>query len=584
MGGKTVLAAALAAVLSVCGPSAARTPADTSVTEDSYGPEVERKNLTFYVGAMDSWIEEPVCFINGVDDIPYIDLNDWADFLTAMHQDYAGDAGYSLTVETDDSVVLLERENGYQMLVDFEAGTIQFDDYDAFLHDSGSSALLDTVTNSSLTNAGGQDLFNRLDQGSFDRYGSEVFLDLSKYEIRIYYDDEGYYVPLQTLNDFLLAIPFQMNALYNGKAVIVAGNEDIGDPNEGYTELGEYYYSAEPSERSADLAHYCYCELCLALDCLYGQKEIHEIHGFDSFFGDTGYKEYLLDTDPVTADLALEEFINYYLDDLHSGFCGYSWLCGTAETEENQGLANTRYDELYELFYYAREQIMGDEIPGYEEIGNTAYITFDEFNCNDSAAYFEYPEEIDISEDTIALVIYAHEQINRKDSPVENVVIDLSCNTGGTVDAAAFLIAWYLGQAELTIKDTFTGAVSTAIYEADVNLDGVFDNDDNILDRNLYCLISPVSFSCGNLVPSAFKSSHLITLLGRATGGGSCMVLPLSTACGSMFQISAPLRMSAYKNGSNYDIDRGIEPDYTINNIANYYDREALTDYINGLF
>ena len=34
--------------------------------------------------------------------------------------------------------------------------------------------------------------------------------------------------------------------------------------------------------------------------------------------------------------------------------------------------------------------------------------------------------------------------------------------------------------------------------------------------------------------------------------------------------------MSAYKNGSNYDIDRGIEPDYTINNIANYYDREAL--------
>ena len=44
------------------------------------------------------------------------------------------------------------------------------------------------------------------------------------------------------------------------------------------------------------------------------------------------------------------------------------------------------------------------------------------------------------------------------------------------------------------------------------------------------------------------------------------------------------MRMSFLKNGSFYDIDQGIEPDYYIDNIENYYDRAALTRFINGLF
>ena len=42
--------------------------------------------------------------------------------------------------------------------------------------------------------------------------------------------------------------------------------------------------------------------------------------------------------------------------------------------------------------------------------------------------------------------------------------------------------------------------------------------------------------------------------------------------------------MSYQKNGSYYDIDTGIEPDCYIVKPENYYDREALTDYINQLF
>ena len=62
--------------------------------------------------------------------------------------------------------------------------------------------------------------------------------------------------------------------------------------------------------------------------------------------------------------------------------------------------------------------------------------------------------------DTIGLIIKAHAQITRENSPIENVVIDLSCNGGGVADTAVFVIAWFLGEANIGSKDTMTGAVS----------------------------------------------------------------------------------------------------------------------------
>ena len=59
---------------------------------------------------------------------------------------------------------------------------------------------------------------------------------------------------------------------------------------------------------------------------------------------------------------------------------------------------------------------------------------------------------------------------------------------------------------------------------------------------------------------------------------------PASTAWGTMFNYSSPRRLSFLKNGSFYDIDQGVEPDFVINDMSKIYDRQALTDYINHLF
>ena len=145
------------------------------------------------------------------------------------------------------------------------------------------------------------------------------------------------------------------------------------------------------------------------------------------------------------------------------------------------------------------------------------------------------------------------------------------------------MMSWFLEEAPFSSINPITGAKRTALYRADVNLDRVFDENDALSGKNLYCIISPASFSCANLVPCVFKSSGRVTLLGDTTGGGSCVVLAMSSAWGTMFQISGPTQVSFVKNGSYYDTDRGVDPDVFLTKIENYCDREKLTEIINSL-
>ena len=70
-------------------------------------------------------------------------------------------------------------------------------------------------------------------------------------------------------------------------------------------------------------------------------------------------------------------------------------------------------------------------------------------------------------------------------------------------------MSWFLEEAPFSTINPLTGAQRTALYRADVNLDHEFDERDTLAGKNLYCLVSPVSFSCGNLVPCVFKSSGM---------------------------------------------------------------------------
>ena len=535
---------------------------------------VEQKAVPLYVASADNKQEIDLYFVNG-GIIPYISVEDIPGLLKQIYDcDNPAEEFYKLEYKTDGDHAVISR-GAYKTDFDCVNDTISFRDYDAFFKMEG-SLLVDMVSRTKNTTK----LFQQSSL-STDRYGKAIVFDLKPYEIDLVNDGNGYYVPLQTVSDVFFSYYGSM-ALYNGDCVIVGGGLD--------EKLSEIVKSGS-GKWTEELAKFSYNETCFVLDYEYGLKEQHDIDSFDRLFSDTLLKNEFLSEDPVVAEGALYKLIYLYLGDLHSQFLGCSHMTDMAKLGEiakpiGNGLAGTSWAEDKEELLAAREKFYPDKVPAYEEIWNTAYITFDQFmDRSPDIDYYAQPTEADNSDsDTVRLMQYACQQILREDSPIENVVMDLSINGGGDTGTAEYVMATFLGQADLSTKDTLTGAMTDAVYTIDTNLDGKFDENDTLAGKglHLFCLESPVSFSCGNLVPNAFKASHKVTILGQQSGGGSCAIHPLCTAGGTQYQVSGFRRFSVMKLGSFYDVDRGAEPDYFIGDINRFYDRKELTEYVNS--
>ena len=544
----------------------------------------------FCLMGMDLGMKKTLYFLDGVTDLPYVDTNGLLDMLNfSFGQDVDINGKHiSFTMETDGPIVTYTRHHegsmsdGITATFDFDRSEIKFQDFNLFLMKARYSTVMDITTTQFFNDQGEPLLLQKTDRGIVDRYGDEFVLPLADYNIELIWQpvENGLYlIPMQTVTDFIEAAGDGGNYFFNGQTINMVTSVASGD---------EAYYAAPTGERSAALTEYGYNELCLMLDYCYGLKEVHEISSFDEFFHKLGLDDLLKGDKVEYADKAICRLIRDYLDDGHSVWGGFSYLTGDIEYTSPWGTSMEKTRVQTATYKNARAAINPDGIPGYQEVGNTAYITFDSFAADHNLTaedYYKVENPADFADsNTIGLIIKAHAMITRENSPIENVVLDLSCNNGGDADAAAFVIAWFLGESSIGVKDTMTGAMSSCTYRCDANLDRKFDEKDTLEGKNLFCLISPLSFSCGNLVPCALKESGKVTLLGRTSGGGSCIVLFASSAWGTSFRISSPKRLSFIKNGSYYDIDRGADPDFVITKIEKYYDRPALTDYINSLY
>ena len=540
-------------------------------------PEISARTVTLYDRTAANTSEITLFFMNGQTDIPYIDM-DTALRLLNMLAEIGPDAGFKVTMETEGAEIVFTRENGSHAIIDFEENIIGWDNYNLFITPSYAIQPLDIVGHPGFNADGEPELFKR-SSASFYRGSTSMGVRLSDFGLELVNQDGAGYIPLQTFSDLFLAYSYT-SAAFNGESVFLVEARDLAD-------MAELYYAVAPGPRSEALSRFTYLETCLTLQFNYGLKEKHNIPSFGTLFEQTGMAERLQSTDALEANIALRDVINGYIDDLHSSFVYPSPYAGNVQVPSNvKSIATARLMGFGRKLMMAQMPFFHEGRPPYQEIGNTAYITFDGFTFDAQADYYGALERGELNtmlSDTVALIMYAHQQITRENSPIENVVIDLSMNTGGAADAAVFTIAWFLGECDIHLVDAVTGAQSTTVYHIDVNGDRVFDEKDSVKNLNRYCLISPVSFSCGNLVPCMFKSSCDVTLLGRRSGGGACAVQPLVTADGTIWQVSSRLRLNTVMNGSFYDVDEGAEPDIVIDKAVDYYDREKLTDYLNNL-
>jgi len=547
------------------------------------------QGVTFYPQTTTAFIESledietlDLMFSDATGKIPYVSLQDGLDFLYG-----AGE----YTTEVKDGIIVVTRSNGAFLEVDVEDETIYFSDYDLFLKQPDAVTLLDIVLDDSII---------KHEPLSFESRGRSLTLEYGTFNIDIFKAGDLCILPLQTFSD-VFGIASLGALLYNGEDLFfVSSKSCLKNYDDELTELGEKYYSVEPAELDEAFADFNYKELGLNLQLNYGLAESHNITKIREWFEMLGLDEKLSSTDPFQGDYALAEICYKYFGDLHSAFHARSPYTGV----HREGIdivpspsVKNYIQNLHERLE-ARQEFFSDGVPGFQKKGDTAYITFDDFSFDRSRDYAKEPltrkEKRAIEKDfassgidTIGLIHYANEEI--QDNPrIKNVVIDLSCNTGGAVDAEIFVASWLLGQSSLAVRRNITDCQSATSYTADVNFDGKFGApDDYVGDRRIFCIISGTTFSCGNLLASMLAESGKVTLIGNKTGGGACAVYITSTAAGSLFQTSSPWLFSSVRNGAFFDIEGGVVPDYKLTGYSSFYDRsekKGLTAFIKKLY
>ena len=556
------------------------------VTNQIVQVPAEEKEKTYSVNVLNNIICKEnlqgidcLYFKEGAEDIPYVNIEVLCDDFTVEYPEKY-------------KVLITSNNNNYTStaLIDLTKRKIYFSNYDHYMSQfyGGSSK----KTFFDFADVQEKD-FIKIEK-SFNSWGAPIEVNFSGFEDFVLCAEiDGklnYYVSLNTYGNLFTAFK---SVVYNGKEVYSV-NKII---NNGFDNAKEFYRFDEGTGKkmhSSALTNFTYNELCINLDLNYGLKELHgnKFDCFDSYFEYVGLKSKLLNPDPEIFCKAIWDLCEAYFSDNHSNFKFASYYCGydiakkfaeRVETGDENLLTGNSISKKMELYYTARQNAYDENIPGLEfsDDGKTAIVRFDHYtNSGDSdlnAIINETNLELGkTTEDICDLIkknytsiqndikteyyLYCVNKMIKENPEVENVILDMSNNGGGACRTAVATLAWMLGEVQTNITNSITGAKCSSVYVCDINADGKFDENDTIKDKKLFCLISPASFSCGNMVPAMLKSSDRVVLLGETSGGGSACVYPTMAADSTTFRISSRYVMSENKNGSNYDIDKGIEP------------------------
>lgn len=536
------------------------------------------------LGVVNSQKDVEVYFYDSDSSVAYMELGALADILVSSYGKYDQ---YSLKVGKNESGYTLVNGREDMVLFDTKQNVLLISNEDGFVASDKKEYMFDIVH---LGDSG--DNANLLKHYNMSYIsGDAISIDLNVYGIHLAEYNGKCLVPVALFND-LIFCGTGFNLVFNSENMFVIASYTglivSGEP----TEFGALYYMSEKKERPQPLIDFAYRELCLNLDVNYGLKEKHGITSFNSYFIRTGLREYLMSNDPDEYYTGLSMLTLCYLGDGHSvarvptpytGHPGKAMDPDLWDKRVINGYNNTMYNSYN--YKIKRIEVTGNiAAPGYFENGDTAFVVFDAFVYDRDKDYYSITPQNNPN-DTVELLLYADGQIRRENSPIKNVVIDISNNGGGMADAAACVASWFVKTGSFALDSTLTGCKSDTIYYFDANRNHVFNEDGDTLkgSYNLYCLISPVSFSCGNLIPAVFKASGDVTLLGKHSGGGACVVAMLSTADGCIFQASSSCRLSTVFNGSYYDVDTGVAPDVYIDRIDDMYDADFITKLIASL-
>lgn len=548
-----------------------------------------------------------LCFINNVTSIPYIR----SETLLELLPHYLENEQFSLKVDTNTkSAIITKERNKSTMTIDCQNDELIFSNRNYFIAPFTQEVDLDFIldaTNSEDNNK----IFKKVDVSSSYHHGKENPIKCGAYNIDLVWANNDVYIPLQTINDFVFDTPIA----YNGEVLVHYDFDNINDTN-----LSTILYKNKGKERDEKLINFNYNSLCMYYDYVYGLKEGHKIYKLDEFLTSNNKKEPFLSKDAKVSSLALKNFIDLDIDDVHSRFKKPSIYSNDFNEEEKESYGityNFMTSNMVDLIHSFQTNLPNDDYQThfYKESGDTAFIYFPSFEYDGKINYYEdkyKPSESNTwfkeKNDTIGLIQHAHKRITSNPN-IKNVVLDLSLNKGGEINPAQYIVSWMMGfpikrlngstlgvmPGFFYVQDNTSKSTYSSGYLIDTNLDHKFNELDVLgnYDVRCFCLTSNISFSAANYVPSNFKGRDRVTLIGQDSAGGSCNVRLSLTADGTLFQMSDRYQLCTYRNGTFTPNELGISPDVYMEDTNKFYEpkedgdkviyRGQLIDFIHSI-
>ena len=556
-------------------------------------PIVSSYEMKTYTSTSD-YVTTTVYYMNGKTEVPYVVFNDfyvthYVDKLWgsgnrsyfALNQTKTSDGVYSfsgycgeLIIDTTNDTISLPDGEDFQMMI--AANT------DA----SGAAYIAD----------GYEPYYCQVASSETYNARQPIFFDLGDYSIDLISYDDIVYMPLVTFTDIFLS-GNGSSYTFNGKDLYKSSG--FGDSRWGNLDdsnsLEYQYFTDSPwyneSTRDSYLAQFTYNELCFALDNYYGLKEFRGVNSFNDFFTTNSYKDKLLSTNSDTYERGMVEFVGKWLYEGHSGYTKVSPF--KAGTNYNSVLSNGySYNTKYQNLVSANTDLKNKRNSAGKGVGltfsgNTAIITFDSFKKGYNMASTDvssYSYSTLHANCTNLFFKKAFSDI-KSHGGINNVVIDITCNGGGMVDALPWLEAYMTSDPFILMETSITGEIAKIHYSVDLNCDGTFGGagDTYAGQYNFFLLTSNFSFSCGNAFPTFVKMGHMATIIGETSGGGACAVGVLSTASGTILRMSSMFRFGYFNGSGNFVLNEdGITPDYTFSR-SNFYNDSAINTFVNSL-
>ena len=573
-----------------CGPSYPKetsrqnTAGDTLIKKNLYGYD-PKENEVAYAGKLEVLFKKD-------GDVPYIGLKEGFRFLKTIKSARFDSKTYKTADYAYEEKVgkfVVTADNGSTASFDAAGKRIAFSDFHRF-----TELIRPTDTPLTIFHTANPIAVNEPSYTS----GGSFTLDLSPYaSLDIYKADGEYYLPLETFNDVFFNSNEYINIAYNLKDVFLVQSDALAKTGEDgksvLTALGKKFYGGPKQEKvSASYAKYFYDSLVFDLSAFYGLKSDKGIADFDRYFEQKGYKQDLLSGDVQKMDSAFVYALTTLCDG-HSSFTLSSpfYKFGALSPDP------AKMDQTYLNWEKRRPALMKKRLEKgivsrkeYYADAGVAYATFDEFTeINAKTLYKSTYSEAEVVADSNILFASLYRDLRDKAElkPIKTVVVDLSCNYGGASDSLAFILNTLVGSVSAPNYAYPTASSSSAKISADINLDGVVNENDKSLRELGYHIVflnTDQSFSCGNALPCYAKANYPTVLnIGENSGGGACIMRPAMNALGASYSISGLKALGKTVDGEFVHFDKGVPAEIALSE-GELFDRQAINAKLQSHF